>query len=148
MHRSRNTATDCPRPAEGLAGGKGKRDAERHQESRIQFVHHGTPTHSQHQRILGWGFRARQGIINEWLRRNLNGCKARTRMCCLVQAGGLHLRSDYVPFWHKADLGAALVKQTSGLEYSMSDLPSTAGLNRPMTALPQDAVSAYTGRVS
>jgi hypothetical protein len=69
-------------------------------------------------------------------------------MCCLVQAGGLHLRSDYVPFWHEADLGAALVKQTSGLEYSMSDLPSTAGLNRPMTALPQDAVSAYTGRVS
>src|SRR5258705_133366 len=72
------------------------------------------------------------GVIYEWLRRNLNGCKARRRMCCLVQEGGLHLRSDYVPFWHKADLGAALVKQTSGLEYSMSDLPSTAGLNRPM----------------
>jgi SRSO17 transposase len=31
--------------------------------------------------MLGRGFRARQGIISEWLRRNLNGCKARTRMC-------------------------------------------------------------------
>jgi len=82
MRRSGNTA---PWPAEGLVGGKGKRNAERHQEGRIYFVHHGTPTHSQHQRILGLGFRARQGIINEWLRRNLNGCKARTRMCFLCK---------------------------------------------------------------
>src|SRR5260370_40121420 len=84
MGRSRNATLW---PAEGLVGGKGKGDAERHQESRIHFVNHGAPTHSQHERILGRGFRARQGIINEWLRRNLNGCKACTRMCCLVQAG-------------------------------------------------------------
>jgi hypothetical protein len=49
MRRSRNAA---PWPAEGLVGGKGKRNAEGHQEGRIHFVHHGTPTHSQHQRIL------------------------------------------------------------------------------------------------
>jgi hypothetical protein len=97
MRRSRNAALW---PAEGLVGGKGKRDAERHQEDRIYFVHHGTPTHSQHQLILGRGFRGRQGIINEWLRRNLNGCKARTRMCCLAQATGLRRRNDDVRFWH------------------------------------------------
>src|SRR5258706_10111672 len=122
VRRSRNATRTRLRAAECLAGGKGNRYAERHQEGRIHFIHHGTPTHSQHECILGRGFRARQGIINEWLRRNLNGCKARTRMCCLVQAGGPHLRSDYVPFWHKADLGAALVKCAvegrSDIEYS------------------------------
>jgi hypothetical protein len=91
MRRSRNATMTCPWPAQCLVGGKGKRYAERHQEGRIPFIHHGTPTHSQHQRILGRAFRARQGIINEWLRRNLNGCKVRKRMCCPVQAGAAPL---------------------------------------------------------
>ncbi len=98
MHRSRNAAMTCPWPAQCLVGDKGKRYAERHQESRIHFIHHGTPTHSQHQCILGRGFRARQGIINEWLRRNLNGCKVRTRMCCPAQAGGCTGGATMSPF--------------------------------------------------
>ena len=103
MRRSGNAAMACLWPAQCLVGGKGKRYPERHQEGRIHFIHHGTLTHSQHERILGRGFRARQGIINEWLRRNLNRRKARTRMCCPVQARGLHRQNDYVPFWHISD---------------------------------------------
>ena len=103
MHRSRNATMTCLWLAQCLVGGKGKRYAERHQEGRIHFIHHGTPTHSQHQRILGRGFRARQGIINEWLRRNLNGCRF-ARECAVPCKQGAAQTERLFPFWHKADI--------------------------------------------
>ena len=103
MHRSRNATMTCLWPAQCLVGGKGKRYAERHQEGRIHFLHHGTPSHSQHQRILGRGFRARRGIMNEWLRRNLNGCRF-ARECAVPCKRGAAQVERLFPFWHKADI--------------------------------------------
>ena len=108
MHRSRNATMTCLWPAQCLVGGKGKRYAERHQEGRIHFIHHGTPTHSQHQRILGRGFRARQGIINEWLRRNLNGCRF-ARECAVPCKRGAAEVERLFPFWHVAPFRCAAV---------------------------------------